>query len=41
MKSPHSRGAAFRYAKASEPLREAFLRRSWQAIARIAVHADP
>ena len=41
MKSPHSRGAAFRYPAASEPLREAFLRRSWEAIARIAAHADP
>ena len=40
MKSPSSRDA-FRYATNSEPLREAFLRRSLQAITRIAAQADP
>ena len=41
MKSPRSRGAAFRYAAAEDPLRQAFLRRSLEAITRIAAHADP
>ena len=40
MKSPSSR-EAFHNATTSEPLREAFLRRSLQAITRIAAQADP
>ena len=41
MKSPPSREAVLRYATNPEPLREAFLRRSVQAITRIAAQADP
>ena len=41
MRPPLSRAATFRDATTSEPLREAFLRRSWEAIARIAAQADP
>lgn len=40
MKSSDAREGAFAYAAGSEPLREAFRRRSFEAIVRIAAHAD-
>lgn len=40
MKAPSSHETVFHFATSADPLREAFLRRSMDTIARIAAHAD-